>query len=253
VIASSSLPPIALAFFVLIIAFLYASVGFGGASGYLAAMSLFSLRPEVMASTALSLNILVAGVAFLTYYRARHFVPTLLWPFLLTSIPAAFIGGYIQIEANIYYAFLYFTLSYVAFRMLFFDGDGNRPSKLPLSRATALISGGIIGLLSGILGIGGGIFLSPLIVMAGWGTQKQAAASAAAFILVNSISSVLGRMIGANMVLGVLGLALLPLGLVGALGGSYLGARYLSGTGLRRLLGIILLLAVVRYLVGFFT
>ncbi|HEX6306129.1 MAG TPA: TSUP family transporter [Anaerolineales bacterium] len=252
-IEPSSLPPITLALLVLVIAFLYASVGFGGASGYLAAMSLFSIPPEVMASTALTLNILVSGVAFLAYYRARHFVPKLLLPFLLTSLPAAFIGGYIQIEAQIYFALLYVTLSYVAFRMLLFDDGGKKPSKLPPSRAIALISGGIIGLLSGILGIGGGIFLSPLIIIAGWGSHKQAAASAAAFILVNSISSVLGRMIGGNMVLGVMGLTLLPMGLVGALGGGYLGARYLSGTGLRRLLGIILLLAVARYLIGLFT
>lgn len=252
-IEANSLPPLGLTLFVLSIAFLYASVGFGGASGYLAAMSLFLIRPEVMASTALTLNILVSGVAFFAYYRARHFVPKLLWPFLLTSIPAAFIGGYIQVEAQIYFALLYVTLSYVAFRMLFFKDDGKKPSKLPLSQALALISGGIIGLLSGILGIGGGIFLSPLILIAGWGTPKQAAASAAAFILINSISSVLGRIVGGNMILGVLGLSLLPIGLVGAVGGSYLGARYLSGSGLRRLLGIILLLAVARYGIGLFT
>lgn len=238
---------------VLSIAFLYASVGFGGASGYLAAMSVFSIPTEVMASTALTLNILVSGVAFLAYYRARHFIPKLLWPFLLTSIPAAFIGGYIDVGAQIYFALLYVTLSYIALRMLFFNDQGEKDFKLPQSRAIILASGGIIGLLSGILGIGGGIFLSPLIVMAGWGNPKQSAASAAGFILINSVSSVLGRMVGGNMVLGVLGLTLLPVGLVGAMGGSYLGARYLSGVWLGRLLGIVLLLAVAWYGIGLFT
>jgi len=244
-IEAQNLPPLTLALFVLAIAFLYASVGFGGASGYLAAMSLFTISPEVMASTALALNILVSAIALVAYYRARHFVPELLWPFLITSVPAAFIGGYLRVQADVYFALLYITLTYIAIRMLFFKE--NPSAALSLTRAAALVSGAVIGLLSGILGIGGGIFLSPLIVITGWGTSKQAAASAAAFILVNSLSSVLGRVVGNNMELGLLGLSLLPVGFLGALGGSQLGARYLSGSNLRRLLGVILLIAVARY------
>ena len=245
-IEAQNLPPLSLVLLVLSIAFLYASVGFGGASGYLAAMSLFTISPEMMASTALALNILVSAIALVAYYRARHFVPELLWPFLITSIPAAFIGGYLRVEADVYFALLYITLTYIAIRMLFFR-ENPAAAALRLTRTAALVSGAVIGLLSGILGIGGGIFLSPLIVITGWGTSKQAAASAAAFILVNSLSSVLGRLLGDNIELGLLGLSLLPVGFLGALGGSQLGARYLSGSNLRRLLGVILLIAVGRY------
>ena len=115
-----------------------------------------------------------------------------------------------------------------------------------------MASGAAIGLLSGIIGIGGGIFLSPLIVLAGWGTPKQAAASAAAFIGLNSTSGLVGRLMGGNLELGLLGLSLLPMGLVGAYSGSRLGAQRLSGEALRRLLGAILLAAVLRYWLRFF-
>ncbi len=227
-------------------------MGFGGASGYLAAMSLFAFTPQVMASTALILNLLVSSIAFAAFYRARHFSPRLLWPFLLTSIPAAFLGGVIQVGTDTYLVLLYLSLTYVAFRMLFYrtqqDAEG-RPGR-PLSVLIALVSGAAIGLLSGIIGIGGGIFLSPLIVLAGWGTPKQAAASAAGFIFINSLSGLIGRTIGGSLEIGLVGLALIPVGLLGALGGSRLGARYLSGAALRRLLGVILAIAVLRFLVG---
>ncbi|MFQ5616683.1 MAG: sulfite exporter TauE/SafE family protein [Anaerolineales bacterium] len=250
---ANSLPPWHLAVLVISIAFLYASVGFGGASGYLVAMSLFAIPPQVMASTALMLNILVSSIAFIAYYRARHFTPRLLWPFLLTSIPAAFLGGYIHIGADTYLILLYLSLSYVTFRMLFYHnpkGSGEEELR-PFPLAAALAAGGVIGLFSGIIGIGGGLFLSPLIVLTGWGTPKQAAASAAAFIFVNSISGLTGRLIGGSLELGTLGLILLPVGLVGALGGSQLGARYLSSSGLRRVLGVTLLIAVSRFWLGF--
>lgn len=248
-IAANSLPPWQLLVAIPLIAFLYASVGFGGASGYLAAMSLFVIPPNVMSSTALMLNVLVSSIAFIAYYRARHFTPRLLWPFLLTSIPAAFLGGYIEVSTNTYLALLYASLTYVAYRMLVFrkdgGGDGRNYKAMPLLIATACGAG--IGLLSGIIGIGGGIFLSPLIVLAGWGSPKQAAASAAGFIFVNSASGLIGRLAGGNLEFGLLGYALIPLGIAGALGGSRLGARYLSGNSVRRLLGVVLLLAVANF------
>ncbi len=249
---SGIMPSFSLVVAVGAIAFLYASVGFGGASGYLAAMSLFNFSPQVMASTALTLNLLVASIAFWAYFRAGHFLPRLLWPFLLTSIPAAFVGGYIHIPTNTYLILLYLSLSYVCARMLFYrelsEAEGEARREFPLWMG--MLAGGAIGLLSGIIGIGGGIFLSPLIVVSRWGTPKQAAASAAAFIFVNSASGLIGRVAGGTLELGILGLALLPAGLIGALGGSRLGARYLSNAGLRRVLGVVLLIAVTRFWVG---
>jgi len=254
VIDPGALPPPQLALLVIAIAFLYSSVGFGGASGYLAAMSLFTIAPQVMSSTALILNLFVSGIAFVAYYRALHFKPRLVWPFLLTSVPAAFIGGFLDISANTYLTLLYLSLTYIAFRLLFFHrvNDDEQNNLRPLSLVIALLCGAGIGLLSGMLGIGGGIFLSPLIVMAGWGTPKQAAASAAAFIFVNSFSGLVGRALGANLELGLLGATLLPLGLTGAWAGSRLGAHHLSGAAVRRLLGLALFIAAARYWSAFF-
>ena len=249
----NSLPPWQLLLIVPVIAFLYASVGFGGASGYLAAMSVLIIPTSVMSSTALTLNVFVSSIAFIAYYRARHFTPRLLWPFLLTSLPAAFIGGYIQISTDLYLVLLYLSLSYVCFRMLFYSKSQSKlEEELPSFPIwVGMIAGAIIGLLSGIIGIGGGIFLAPLIVLAGWGTPKQAAASAAAFILINSASGLVGRIAGGNLDLGLLGLALIPVGVLGAFGGSQIGSRYLSSAGMRRVLGIILLIAVSRYWLSF--
>ena len=250
----STLPSSSLALLVFAIAFLYSSVGFGGGSGYLAAMSLFAISSQLMASTTLALNILVAGAAFLAYLTAGHFSARLLGPFLLTSVPAAFLGGYLRVEEQIYLLLLYLALAYIGVRLLLTSDEAQDSNHvLSFSWPIVLLSGLGIGLLAGIVGLGGGIFLAPLIVLTGWGTPKQAAAAAAGFIVVISASGLLGRIVGDNFVFGLLGLALLPLGLVGGLLGSRLGARYLSGQTLRRILGIVMLLAVVRYAASFWS
>ncbi len=225
-----------------LIAFLYASVGFGGATGYLAAMSLFSLPPALMASTALMLNILVASISFSAFYRAGHLRPSLLIPFLLTSVPAAFLGGYFKITDQLYTILLYGVLTFVGIRLIFFTRkkDEDRPLR-PLPHAAALAIGLGVGLLSGMVGIGGGIFLSPIIVLARWGTSKQAATVSAAFIVLNSISGLFGRILGGTFILNAFSLSLVPLGLAGALLGSYVGAKRLSGLNLQRALGLVML------------
>ncbi len=249
----NTFPPWPLVLLAFGVAFLYASVGLGGGSGYLAAMSLFAITTPLIASTALTLNILAASVAFVTYRQDGHFVPTLLWPFLLTSLPAAFVGGYLRLPDTFYLLILYAVLAYIGLQLLFWTPTAQptaTPTRLPW--LVILVSGGLIGLLSGMVGLGGGIFLSPLIVLTGWGTPKQAAAASSAFIVANSASGLLGRILGGTFVLGVMGAALLPVGFVGALLGSRLGARYLSGTSLRRWLGLVLLLTVVSYLYQLF-
>ena len=250
----NTLPPPLLAALVTGIAFLYASIGFGGATGYLAVMSQFGIEPNLMASTALILNIVVAGISFVTYLRAGHLRKNLFWPFLATSVPAAFIGGYFKIHQDIYFILLYAILTYVMFNMLFarkrISDETTDLQLLPLWQALA--SGAAIGLLSGMVGIGGGIFLSPLIILAHWGTPKQAAATAAGFIVLNSISGLAGRLVGGNLMLGTFGLSLIPLGIVGALIGSYLGARSFSSLWTRRILGVVLLIAITNYIIGWF-
>jgi uncharacterized protein len=238
-----------LSLLVFFIATLYASAGFGGASGYLTAMSFFHVPVNEMASSALVLNILVSSISFTSYTRAGHLKLNLLLPFLITSIPAAFIGGYMKISEQTYITLLYLVLTYLAIRMLFFRTQAESTTWAPrkLSLWAALTAGASIGLLSGMLGIGGGIFLSPLILLMQWGSSKQAAASAGGFIAINSISGLVGRALSGTLAFGEFGLWLLPAGLLGALVGSQLGALRFSNTGVRRVLALILIIAVGTY------
>jgi uncharacterized membrane protein YfcA len=234
---------------VFLVAVLYSSAGFGGASGYLLSMSFFDIPANVMSSTALVLNVFVSTISFTNYFRAGHFRPKLLLPFLITSIPAAFLGGTFKLTEQTYTILLYVVLTYLALRMTFFpvlsDKADWTPRPVPLW--AALTSGAVIGLLSGMIGIGGGIFLSPLIILAGWGNSKQAAASAGAFIAINSVSGLIGRFANGTFSLGEFGIPLLVVGLLGALIGSQLGAVKFSGAGVRRALGTILMIAVATY------
>lgn len=232
---------------VMLVAFLYSSVGFGGATGYLAGMSLFGIPPQVMTSTALILNIFVASVSFTSFIRAGHFKFRLLWPFLATSIPAAFLGGLFKLPDQVYFILLYAILSLTAIRLVFFSrGSESKTIKTPSIWISLLVGLGI-GFLSGMVGIGGGIFLSPIIILAGWGTSKEASTTAAAFIVLNSISGLVGRVSGGNFAISDFSLILIPFGLIGALGGSYLGAKKLSSIGLRRVLGIVMSVVVINF------
>jgi uncharacterized protein len=234
---------------VFVIAVLYSSAGFGGATGYLLAMSFFGIAPNVMASTALVLNVFVASISFTHYIRAGHLRLNLLLPFLVTSIPAAFLGGTMKISEQVYTTLLYLVLTYLAVRMTFFttlsDASGWTPRPIPLW--ASLTSGAVIGMLSGMIGFGGGIFLSPLIILMGWGNSKQAAASAGGFIAINSVSGLLGRFANGTFAFGEFGLPLLAVGLLGAVIGGQLGAIQFSGAGVRRALGVILAVAVGIY------
>jgi uncharacterized protein len=245
------LPPWYLILLVLGVAFFYASAGFGGATGYLAVLSLFIIPHTVVASTALALTTLVAGVAFVTYWRAGHFQPRLLLPFLVTSVPAAFIGGSIKVSEGFYFLLLYTCLTAIGLYMLLGrkTGKDGAPNYPPPWWA-ALLSGVVVGLLSGIIGLGGGVIIAPIILLSGWGTPKQTAASTAGFILANGFSGLVGRALGDNLMFGLFGLALLPVGFIGGVAGSRLGVRYFNGATLRRLLGGFLLIAAGRYWVG---
>ncbi|GAB4558027.1 MAG: sulfite exporter TauE/SafE family protein [Anaerolineales bacterium] len=234
---------------VFLIAILYSSAGFGGASGYLLAMSFFGIPPNVMSSTALVMNIFVSTISFINYFRAGHFRPKLLIPFLVTSIPAAFLGGTFKLTQQTYTSLLYAVLTYLALRMTFLPvlSDKSDWTPRPVPLWAALTSGAVIGLLSGMIGIGGGIFLSPLIILLGWGNSKQAAASAGAFIAINSVSGLIGRVSNGTFSFGEFGVPLLIVGLIGALIGSRLGAVKFSSANVRRALGVILILAVGTY------
>ena len=238
---------------VFIVAALYSSAGFGGASGYLIVMNLFGVPANIMAGTALLLNIFVSSISFANYYKAGHFRPGLLIPFLITSIPAAFLGGRIELSNETYSILLYGVLTYLAIRMVFFPTltEATNWSPHPVPVLAALASGAGIGLLSGMLGIGGGIFLSPLIILMGWGNSKQASASAGGFIAINSLSGLISRVTHGSFVIGGFGIPMLLVGLLGAWIGSQMGAVKFSAFGVRRALGVILALAVGAYWVNF--
>ena len=228
----------------IITAFMYASVGHGGASGYLALMALFSFPIVVMKPTALLLNIFVAGISFWFFKKNRHFSWRLFYPFALTSIPAAFIGGYIDIDTALYKQILGVFLMIAIVRMLPLFGA----RAMVLKKANLLASlfiGLAIGLFSGMIGIGGGIILSPIIILLGWGTMKQAAAVSALFIFVNSIAGI----VGFNINGGTIPLEAYYLIPVVILGGS-LGAKYGSGKfntkTLTYLLSFVLIIASVK-------
>ncbi len=237
---------------IFIVAVVYSSAGFGGASGYLLAMSFFGIPADVMSSTALVINVFVASISFTNYARAGHFSPKLLIPFLITSIPAAFLGGTFKLTQQTYTSLLYAVLTYLALRMTFLPvlSDKSDWTPRPVPLWAALASGAVIGLLSGMIGIGGGIFLSPLIILMGWGNSKQAAASAGAFIAINSVSGLIGRISGGTFAFGTAQIPLLVVGLAGALIGSRLGAVKFSSANVRRALGAVLFIAVGVYWVN---
>lgn len=231
------------------VAFLYSSVGHGGASGYLAILSLFAFAPSRMSTTALLLNLLVAGAAFIAFYRAGHFFPSLTFPFLLASVPAAFLGGLITISPRHYALLLSGVLLFTAIRFLLSKSSPtSTPESLRSPRLSiALPLGGGIGILSGIVGVGGGIFLSPLILLMKWADPKKTAAASACFIWINSLAGLFGRWLRGGIEVGIFA-PFVVAAFLGGLVGSYWGANRFSGFTLRRILGIVLLVASIKLL-----
>src|SRR6266508_1299814 len=176
-----------------LVAFLYSSVGHGGASGYLALMALFSISPDVMKPTALLLNLFVSLTSFVQFYRGKHFNWKIFLPFAITSVPMAYVGGLITVDANIYKKILGILLLVPINRFLFFTNI--KVEKLKRSNIfLSLPIGGGIGFLSGLIGIGGGIILSPVLLLLKWTEMKQTAAISALFIFVNSLSGLAGQL-----------------------------------------------------------
>jgi uncharacterized membrane protein YfcA len=226
---------------ILVVAFLYSSVGHAGASGYLAAMALMGISAQVMKPTSLALNILVATITSIQFARAGHFHWRLLWPFAAASIPMAFLGGRISLPSEYYKPLVGVVLWASAFRLAMATPKGTtevRPPPIPL----ALGIGAALGLLSGLTGTGGGIFLSPLILLCGWADPKKTGGVSAVFILVNSISGIAGVLTTVGTLPPAVPLWLVAAA-VGGLAGSYLGARKFDAVTLRRLMAVVLVIA----------
>ncbi len=227
-----------------IVAFLYASVGHGGASGYLALMALFSFAPETMRPTALLLNLFVAGIAFYHYYKAGYFNKKLFLSFAITSIPLAFLGGMIEIDASIYKKVLGVLLIFAILKMLNVFGKENTSIK-NIKLWQGLIIGGFIGFFSGLIGIGGGIILTPIILLLHFGNMKEAAAVSALFIWVNSAAGLVGQL-NSGVSLSSQSFVLVAIALVGGFFGSYYGSKKINNTSLRYVLAFVLIIASVK-------
>jgi uncharacterized protein len=227
-----------------IISFLYSSVGHGGASGYLALMALFSFAPETMKPTALLLNLFVAGISFYYYYKEGHFNKKLFISFALTSIPLAFLGGTIEIDASIYKKILAVLLVFAILKMLnVFGKESDSIKQVKLWQG--LVVGAIIGFFSGLIGIGGGIILTPVILLLHWGKMKEAAAVSALFIWVNSASGLIGQL-STGISLSLDSFILVAIALIGGFFGGYFGSKKINNQNLRYILAFILVIACVK-------
>lgn len=229
----------------LVVAFLYGSVGHGGASGYLALMALLNMSPLVMKPTALILNLIVSLVSFLSFYKARHFKSAMLWPLVVTSIPAAYLGSIIPVSEPLYKKILAIVLLIAVIRMLLKPPSADKistPKWYWLS-----LAGAVIGLLSGMIGMGGGILLSPLLLMMGWANMQQTAAISAIFIFLNSASGMLGQL-KKGFDLAPSMFIIIAFVLVGGWLGAYMGSSRFKTTELKFILALVLVLAVSKLL-----
>ena len=225
---------------ILVVAFLYSSVGHAGASGYIAVMSLFGLAPGMIKPAALVLNILVACIGTWQFWRAGHFSWRLFWPFAVLAIPMAFAGGYTNLPAHTFKVLVGIVLLFSAALFLFrptndtVDREPNRLVAIPI--------GGALGLLAGLTGTGGGIFLTPLLLLMRWARTKTVAATSALFILLNSVAGLLGNL-SSTRNLPSFAFVLVGAAVIGGTAGSYFGSWRFDHIVIKRLLAVVLTIA----------
>lgn len=230
---------------IFIVAALYAAVGHGGASGYLALMGLFGVSTLQMRPTALLLNIAVAAISFVNYFTSGHFRWKLFYPFALLSVPMSYLGSFVTLDPKLYKQILAVCLILSVLRILGVFGAKNKISTTEVPLLIGLLLGAAIGFVSGIIGIGGGILLSPLILLFNWASLKETAAVSSLFILVNSIAGIFGLWqqkfsFGSGMLVWIL------CAVAGGLIGAYWGSKKAPQKGLKQVLAGVLLLAAVK-------
>jgi uncharacterized membrane protein YfcA len=227
------------------VAILYSSVGHAGASGYIAVMSLLSVAPPEIKPIALALNILVASIGTWQFWRAGHFSWQLFWPFALLSVPFAFVGGYLNLPSHLFKVLVGIVLLLSAAQFLLRPPAESEPRQPP--RLVAVGVGGLLGLLSGLTGTGGGIFLTPLLILMRWARTKSASAVSALFILLNSASGLAGNF-SATKSFPTFAWALVLAAVIGGSIGSYFGSRRLPHMAIKRLLAVVLTIAGLKLL-----
>ncbi len=236
--------PIWLPFAIAAVALLYSSVGHGGASGYLAALSFTTLGAAQISTTALVINLLVAGTSFFFFRQADHFDWRLTWPFLVGSIPLAVVGATLKSSERTYFVVVGIVLLLSGLRLLVPLRE-RKDAPRPPGISVAMACGACIGIVSGFVGVGGGIFLSPLMILMGWAEPKRTSATSAIFIVCNSMAGLAARATRVQE-LPPETWWLAAGALAGALGGSYLGSQIISSRGLKRVLGFVLLVAAFK-------
>lgn len=237
--------PYFLAFLFFIVAFVYSSVGLGGASSYTALMAIFGISSLAIPMVSLSLNLLVTSVGSFNFIRNKHAKIKLILPFLISSIPMAYLGGSFKLPKEIFYWVLLISLIFVAARIYLWQNTTinfkfDKREKIILS----LFAGSVLGLIAGIVGIGGGVYLVPLIIILGLGTEKEAAACGAIFIWLNSCSGLLSRLQYNSIDLTNYIPLIIAVVAGGALG-SYLGASRFSSKVMEKMLGLVIIIAII--------
>jgi len=229
------------------VAVLYSSVGHAGASGYIAVMSLLSVAPAEIKPIALALNILVASIGTFQFWRAGYFSWPLFWPFALLSVPLAFVGGYLNLPTQVFKVLVGIVLLLSAAQFLLRPPAESEPRTPPLP--VALGAGSLLGLLSGLTGTGGGIFLTPLLIFMRWARTKSAAAVSAPFILLNSAAGLAGNF-SATKAFPAFAWALVAAVIIGGTIGSWFGSRRLPHLAIKRLLSVVLTIAGLKLILA---
>ncbi len=230
------------------VAFLYATVGHGGASGYIAVLTLMDISMPAYKPVVLVLNTLIAGIAFIQFSRAGYFRWSLAWPFLITSIPAAFLGSRFTTSEHLYNLLLGLALLFPIIRLLG-AGPREKEQQRPLRLAPAMAWGAVIGLASGFLNIGGGIFLSPVIILMAWGNAKDAAAVSSLFIVCNSLAGLAAAGISTDA-FGLQAQTWMAAALAGGLLGAWLGSHRFNPVTIRYLLSAVLCIAAAKLILS---
>jgi len=226
----------------LIVAVLYSSVGHGGASGYIALMTIWGIEVTTVRSTALVLNGFVSLIAFIQYYRQGHLKWPLTYPFIVTSVPFAFLGAMITVNSLVYKKILGVILILSVIRLLISFAQKDGPLR-EMNIGWAMFAGAAIGCFSGMIGIGGGIILSPLILLAGWAGIKNTSATSALFIFVNSIAGLVGVWTKHQFSFSPPTMLWIAIAIVGGLAGAYWGSRLAAVKQMRYILAFVLAIA----------